>query len=90
MSYRTIALQTLQNTAEKLDGAGFDVDEGAESVTIHTSAGLYLLNYHGTVDQIWLSSPKTGAHHFVYENEKWRSTRHPVFLDDVLKAELLS
>lgn len=52
--------------------------------------GKYVLNKHGPLKQLWLSSPKSGAWHFAHDEAKreWRSTRGPETLDQVLAREL--
>ena len=52
--------------------------------------GKYVLNKHGPLKQLWLSSPKTGAWHFAYDEAKreWRSTRGPETLPKLLASEL--
>lgn len=52
--------------------------------------GKYVLNKHGPLRQLWLSSPKSGAWHFAYDAAKreWRSTRGPETLNQVLAREL--
>jgi len=39
------------------------------------SGQVFLLNFHGPTQQIWLSSPFSGAHHYAFEEGEWRSTR---------------
>jgi frataxin len=88
MSHHLIALKTLDLLCEKLEEQGLDVDQAGESATIVSDSGIYLLNYHGTMDQIWMSSPKTGAHHFCWDGNVWMSTRAPISLEDLIAQEL--
>ncbi len=52
-----------------------EVDELPEGISILTQQGEYLLHYHKTTDQIWVSSPLSGAHHFSYQQNYWLCTR---------------
>ena len=65
-----------------------DVDEISEGLSIIVPAGQYLLNYHGVAQQLWLSSPTTGAHHFDYQDSGWVCTRTHQPLLNVLGQEL--
>jgi frataxin len=48
----------------------------------------FVLNKHAPNRQLWLSSPVSGAHHFVPADGGWRSTRGPETLAGLLAAEL--
>jgi frataxin len=52
--------------------------------------GQYLINKHGPNRQIWLSSPRSGAWHFAWDEvqQSWVSTRAPATLDGLLSQEL--
>ena len=67
-----------------------DVDEISEGLSIIVPTGQYLLNYHGVAKQLWLSSPSTGAHHFVYQDSGWVCTRTHQTLLTVLDNELVA
>jgi iron donor protein CyaY len=47
----------------------------------------YVINKHGVTQQVWLSSPFTGAHHFAYQEDAWRCTRTEKLLSDLLRDE---
>ncbi len=49
----------------------------------------YVINKHGYVQQIWLSSPETGAYHFDYDKnqQRWLNGRGNE-LRDLLNKEL--
>jgi frataxin len=52
------------------------------------SGQIFLLNFHEPTQQIWLSSPVSGAHHYAFVNEAWRSTRASETLLSRLSTEL--
>jgi len=83
------AFQTLNTLFEQLENAGFDAECDGHSLAFDLPDGRhYLLNYHGVTQQIWLSSPRTGAHHFQRQGDRWVSTRGPEELTSLLEAEL--
>lgn len=82
------ALSFFDDFLELLDEKGLDGEVDGESLRISLPQGLLLLNYHGTMDQIWLSSPQTGAHHFRWNGEEWISTREDTTLISQLEREL--
>ncbi len=57
----------------------YDVDIEDEVLKFEKEGKTFILNYHEPTSQIWLSSPKSGAHHFVLKEKKdlksWYSTR---------------
>lgn len=58
---------------------GWDYDRHEGTLTIISPAGMiWLLNQHEPSQQLWLSSPITGAHHFViHSTDHWISTQDP-------------
>lgn len=70
-------------------GADAELEGGILNVEIK-GTGKYVLNKHGPLKQLWLSSPRSGAWHFAYDEAKreWRSTRGPEILPEVLAREL--
>lgn len=83
---RSIAIETLQKYADKFEN-DFDLDVDGDFLTINNSNGQFLLNYHPTLDQLWLASPLTGAHHFRYESD-WLCTRTGKTLEAILQKDL--
>ena len=81
------ALKYLSNLCDTLED-DYDVDYTEGSLVINHTNGIFLLNYHGTMDQIWLSSPISGAHHFVYISPQWLCTRSNRDLEEVLRNDL--
>lgn len=61
-----------------LDDKG-EIEETAESVKIILPEATLLLNFHAPSNQIWLSSPLSGALHFSWDDQatQWISTRPP-------------
>lgn len=84
---RAIAMQTLQEYADKLEN-DFDLDLDGDFLKITHPKGQFLLNYHPTLDQLWLASPTSGAHHFHHTNSEWLCTRSAMKLEEVLKKDL--
>jgi frataxin len=72
------------------DEKGLDNSDLSHSeLVVQTRFGVFQLNYHGVTDQIWLSSPISGAHHFTYSQELWISTRSGETLHHILEKEIL-
>ncbi len=87
VSHQAIALKYLQDLLDLLE-ADWDADYADGALLIKHPTGQFLLNYHGTMDQLWLSSPVTGAHHFSYSSDRWLCTRTNRELKDVLGQDL--
>lgn len=83
---RTIAMHTLQEYADKLEN-DFDLDIDGDFLKITHPKGQFLLNYHPTLNQLWLASPLSGAHHFHYTVE-WLCTRSGKSLSEILQNDL--
>jgi iron donor protein CyaY len=87
VTYQTIAFTYLQELADTLEN-NWDVDYIEGALLIRCPQAQFLLNYHGVMDQIWLSSPISGAHHFSYRCGKWLCTRTDRELESVLRQDL--
>lgn len=85
--HKTIALKYLADLSDILEHT-YDADYAGGALLINHAKGQFLLNYHGTMDQIWLASPITGAHHFSYHSLQWMCTRSGKTLEEILKADL--
>lgn len=75
-----------ENYTDDLD---LDIQEGFLQIT-SSQGDVWLLNRHSPTQEIWLSSPHNGGHHFSYEKnqEKWLSHRaQSVDLHKFLKEE---
>jgi frataxin len=69
------------------DDVEVDLEGGVLTVEVD-GVGTYVLNKHGPMKQLWLSSPKSGAHHFAWSGARWESTRGGADLASLLAAEL--
>ena len=85
---RTLAalLETIEDTL----GDGLDVDLQGGILTIELAdGGQYVINKHAPNQQIWLSSPASGASHFAHQPGRgWTSTRSDARLHELLAQEL--
>jgi len=79
--FHALADKLLQHIVDKVEdelGDDFDADLNSGIATLEDGAGRqFLINKHESNQQIWLSSPKSGATHFIYDQDAglWRSTR---------------
>jgi frataxin len=90
--FATLADQLLERIGDAVEDAIADADcdihAGILTITL-PGRGQYVINKHTPNREIWLSSPKSGAHHFAYRDEAWVSTRDPsVVLLPLLTVEL--
>lgn len=82
-------LQDLCLVLEQHLSPEYDVDYENQSLVIDLNDGRqYLLSFHGVTQQIWLSSPLSGAHHYVWGPQGWSSTRDEITLFQLLEQEL--
>jgi frataxin len=79
--FATLADETLRRMVEAIDAQASDTLEadlrdGILTIEIE-SGGQYIVNKHGPNREIWVSSPKSGAWHFAYDEGKraWVDTR---------------
>lgn len=91
--FATLASETLERIADTVDEAlGDRVDVELDSGILTMSlpgGGQYVINKHGPMKQIWMSSPVSGAWHFEHAGQGWVSTREPrAVLADQLASEL--
>lgn len=89
-SHKATALATLESLADQLESCDtIEVDYDGKMLSIELSPDqVYVLNYHEPTNQLWLSSPFSGAHHFSCEEGQWQSTRNKTGLNTLLAAEL--
>ena len=80
-NFQNLAKKTLDdifNLADK-KSQDFDVDFEGENLIIEINDSTFVLSIHNPTQQIWMSSPVSGAHHFEYKEQgsefKWISTR---------------
>ena len=86
-------IDNFQKLAKK--SQDFDVDFEGENLIIEIDNSTFVLSIHNPTQQIWMSSPVSGAHHFQYKDEgsnyQWISTRdNSINLLDKLDIELSS
>ncbi len=93
-AFQSAADSTLTDLMDRLDealGDQFDVDLEAGVLTIELETGAqYLINKHGPMRQLWLSSPVSGAGHYDFEVARgaWIDSRSGENLTALLSAEL--
>ena len=84
-------LERLANRIEEAAGDELDVDLDDGVLTVETASGAqYLVNRHAPSGELWLSSPVSGAGHFVRDRESggWRDKRRGGDLARRLESEL--
>ena len=70
-NFQNLAKKTLDdifNLADK-KSQDFDVDFEGENLIIEINDSTFVLSIHNPTQQIWMSSPISGAHHFEYKEE---------------------
>jgi len=91
--FTAAADEFLSRAADLIDDAlGDDIDAelqgGILTLSLETG-GQYVINKHTPNQQIWMSSPASGASHYDFADGQWLSTRDPSkTLPTVLAAEL--
>lgn len=92
--YDSLAEQTLSAFLDVLDEAIGDVaevefDSGILTITLD-AGGQFVINKQRPTRQIWMSSPVSGASHFVYDEEEksWVSTRSDARLAALLAEDV--
>lgn len=89
-TFHTTASVTLNQLADFFDidwpEADVDLTEDALIITLPSDKH-YIINKHGVTQQIWVSSPFTGAHHFTYQEGTWVCTRTVISLENLLTNE---
>lgn len=93
-AFAALAEETLERLFDALDAAiGDDAEVDFEGgiLTIELEDGRqYVINKHGASQEIWVSSPISGAAHYAYNLEAgtWISTRGGDVLSHTLATEL--
>lgn len=79
--FHTLADEMLERMADSIDdalGDKIDVDYEHGIVNMKLPDGaVYVINKHGPMRQIWMSSPVSGASHFDFTDDHWIATRPP-------------
>lgn len=92
--FERLAEETLDGLFEAIDAAigdSVEVDFDNGILTIELEGGRqYVINKHAPTQELWVSSPLSGAAHYAYNPEAaaWVSTRGDAVLATVLAAEL--
>ena len=91
-AFEATAAKLLEAWAEIIeDTADVDVDCDGSVLSVELDDGrVFILNRHRPLNQLWLSSPITGASHYVWdETEKsWMGTRDQGRLDVLFSDDL--
>ena len=88
-AFESLANGLLESLEEAI-GAHVDAERQGGVLTVQAGAGTWVVNKHAATRQIWLSSPKSGAHHYGFEAASglWQDTRGGPDLLATLAAEL--
>lgn len=91
-AFEAAARATLEACLDAVEEAGiFDADLEGGVLTINSPGGkTWVLNKHGPMRQLWLSSPFSGASHYDLnpEGRTWRDTRGGPPLESRFAREL--
>jgi frataxin len=81
---------SLLATLEEGISAHIDAELQGSVLTVEARGGTWLLNKHAPTRQIWLSSPRSGARHYAFDEGtgQWEDTRGGADLLTLLSAEL--
>ena len=88
-SFESLADSLLEALEEGL-GTVADAELQGGVLTVEGDEGTWVINKHAPTRQIWLSSPKSGARHYAFDQGSglWRDTRGPGDLMTLLAGEL--
>jgi frataxin len=88
-AFETRADSLLAALEEALADQG-DAELQGAVLNIETDDGTWVVNKHAPTQQIWLSSPLSGARHFAYDagSRQWKDTRGGADLLTLLSGEL--
>jgi len=88
-SFESLADSLLEALEEGL-GTVADAELQGGVLTVEGDEGTWVINKHAPTRQIWLSSPKSGARHYAFDQGSglWRDTRGPGDLMTILAGEL--
>jgi frataxin len=80
---------SLLATLEEAIGAHADAERQGAVLTVDGDEGTWVINKHAPTQQIWLSSPRSGARHYAYDagSGEWKDTRGGADLLTLLSAE---
>src|SRR5215510_54324 len=88
-AFETLANSLLTALEEGIGGHA-DAELQGGVLTVDGDDGTWIVNKHAPTQQIWLSSPKSGARHYAFEasSGQWRDTRGGADLLTTLSGEL--
>jgi frataxin len=88
-SFESVADSLLEALEEGIGNVA-DAELQGGVLTVEGDAGTWVINKHAPTRQIWLSSPKSGARHYAFDQGSglWRDTRGPGDLMTTLAGEL--
>lgn len=92
-AFETLADDTLADLVETIeeslgDVLDADLQEGILTIELD-GGGEYVINKHLAMRQLWVSSPASGATHFIFDGDVWVSTRDAkTILGALLAGEL--
>ncbi len=94
-TFLKLASKTLNDIFEifNIYDSELEIDFVENNITIETeNEKVFVISVHEPTSQIWLSSPISGAHHFIYnDNKSWISTRDKnIEIFSILKKEISS
>ncbi|MCE2964884.1 MAG: iron donor protein CyaY [Alphaproteobacteria bacterium] len=88
MPIEKAARHILSAVADAADALGLEIGGNDLMLTIDSKAGQYVLNWHAPTEQLWLSSPTSGAAHYALDGAEWKNTRGGEPLEARLAHEL--
>src|ERR1700761_1803676 len=85
-AFETLADSLLESLEEEIDDA--ELQGGV--LTIDGEDGTWVVNKHAPTRQVWLSSPRSGARHYAFDEASglWKDTRGGADLLTTLSGEL--
>ena len=89
-SFESLADSLLKYLEEEI-GQHAEADLQGSVLTVQNAEiGVWLINKHAPTQQVWLSSPKSGARHYAFEagSGRWQDTRGGADILTVLSGEL--
>jgi len=88
-AFASLADRLLQSLEEAI-GAEGDAELQGGVLTVQRDGGTWLVNKHAPSRQIWLSSPRSGARHYAFDQASglWKDTRGAGDLVSTLSDEL--
>ena len=88
-AFETLADSLLRALEEGI-GAHADAELQGGVLTVDGDEGTWVVNKHAPTQQVWLSSPRSGARHYAFDTASgaWKDTRGGADLLALLSSEL--